>query len=795
MPARSQGSAARPDSTTTTFRESGWALRRHAWLISGITITVVILTAIATALATPTYESEVTLHVRTESKSDGLLGRLGDVVNLGLPGLDQDETGTEMGVLRSRSIAGAVADSLALNLMLAEPAVPRRQVLSVIQPSRDAPPGEYTLTSTGRGAYAMEANDLQVPVTLPSEVRVGQPFRIGELVLVVRESGDNAPERIRFTIAPFRRALEEMRENLLVERQEGGSKLIEVSYRSTDPVLAAAVANGIAESFMQYNKALGSVESRRTVQVLREQVALYERQLREAEEQLRSFREQQRVIAPEEQATQQVRRVSELQAGRQGLQIERRTLAQLLERVSTTTPRAGEESPYRQITTFPAFIGNRAVQDILQTLIELENERSQKLILRTTADPDVRQLSQRIKELETQLYRLASSYLENLDNQIRASQAAVDQFDADLRAIPVREVEFARLLREQKLLNEVYLQLQGRLKEAEVTEAVETGNTLIVDAAEVPDKPISPRPVVNLALGTVLGLMLGFAAALGRVITDTRVRTLRDVEEVVPGIPVVGTVPQFGNGNGKWAGAQRYLPWRGNVLARTRPVPALTSTTSSATAAEAYRGLRATLSRAGQESVPECLVVTSSLPGEGKTTTAANLALALAQQGRSVVLVDADLRRGMIHEVFGLSAEPGLAQVLRGSATLGAVLQEHRVNGNAPLTLLPSGGVAPGCAELLGSDAMRDLLQQLRTRFDLVVVDTPPLNVVADAALIAAMADATLLVTRAGHTDRRALETALGRVEQLNIPLAGVVLNGTATEHEPYAGYFNDTAR
>lgn len=774
---------------TTSFAALRLALRRNVRVLLLSVALVVAATAAFTAWVTPVYESAATLQVRSGKDGGGLMGELGALVDLGLPGFDQDETGTEMGLLRSRRIAETVVDSLSLNVALEEPQLPRDRVLQVLRPSKDAPIGEYTLRRQPNGSFALQAAKLEQPAELPAHVNPTRPFRLGSLVLALAPSVTNSNvETIRFRVLPFARTIKQLRKDLLVERQEGGSKLIEISYRSPDPLLAAAVPNAVTRSFVRYKEGTSKTESRSTVAVLREQIASYEQQLRDAEERLRGFREQQRVIAPVEQATQEVKQLADLRAGREGLMIERKTLSSLLERVERAPRKSGVESPYRQIATYPAFIGNRAIQEILQALNELDTKRSELLALRTTADPDVRQLDQRIAELEQQLYRLASGYVTNLDTQIAASTEVVDKFDANIGSIPDRDVEFARLTRDRKILEEVYTVLQTRLKEAEIREAIDPGETRIVDAAPIPDEPVSPKPVVNLVLATVLGLMVGVAIALGREMADTRLRTRQDVEGMTAGIPLLGTVPVIQHGpNGNGRAIREWLP--ATRSRRVAPGATLVSHHPNSAAAEAYRALRTGLTLTDKGGAPQALVVTSPLPNEGKTTTAANLAITLAQQGGRVLLVDADLRRGELHELFSAEARPGLTEVLRQEAPLEAALQAWRGGPSTALALLPAGEQSTAPAELLGSAAMRALLDALRAQFDFVIFDAPPLNVVTDAAVLGSLADATILVARAGTTHRGSLNFAVSRLTHLRVPVAGLVLNHATDEHAAYEAY------
>ena len=780
------GSVPHTPATQATLRDLWGSIRRSRWLVLGITVIVVALVGVFTALATPIYESEATLRIATKESGKGMLGELPQFAGLALPGMGQEEIDTEMGVLRSRHIAEAVVDSVGLVVDVLEPNRSRGSVLNVLRAGRDAPEGEYTLELRSGGGYTVQVENQREPVTLPPAVSVGQPFEIGAMVLALSPVlNRNPPDEIRFVVQPFRNAVQNLRDNLLVERQEGRSKLLEISFRHRDPQLAAAVVNAVAASFLEYKRETSKTESRSMVEFLREQTASYGRQLAESEGRLRGFRERQQVVSPGEEAIQQVRQAAALRAEREATQIERESLAQLLAQATQGTRPATSGSPYRQLATFPSFITNPAVQAILGRLTSLEDERSALLLRFTPENDQVQRVGQRVQELEIQLYRLAVDYLRSLDNKIAAADAALARSGRELAEVPARENEFGRLARDQGLLNETYMLLQRRLKEAEIQNATDPGDVRVVDPGLVPEKPVSPRPAVNLVLGTMLGLMLGLAAALGREIMDTTVRSRSDATAATGGIPLVGTIPRIrisptgANGNGR----------KRKAMAKSSEALLVTQREPRHPASEAFRALRTNISFAQDGDAPQVLVVTSASLGDGKSTSAANLAVTLAQQGNRTLLADADLRQGLLHRTLGGPQEPGLSHLLLGGASLDEAVRQIKVGeAVAPLHFLPSGSFPPNPAELLGSERMRRLLEEMRSRYDTVIFDAPPLNLVTDAAVLGRVADATLLVVRTGSTNKDALQEATAQLSRLRVPVGGMILNDFDAERSTYAG-------
>lgn len=758
----------------TTLPDLWATVRRSRWLVLGITAATVALAAVLTIILPPTYESEASVRIVSRKPGADMLGGMGAIAGLGL-GLGQDEVETEIGVLESRRIVYAVAESLALHVTLVEPDAPRDQLLRVLRAPQDAVPGAFRLTRRTDGIYDFavdKAGKQGRPDPLPAEVRTGVPFRIGPVEMVLSPRNTSAPQEVRFTITSFPRAMEGVAKRLEVGRARSGSQLVEVRYRDRDPVMAAAVPNAITRTFIGYKEATSNTESRSMASVLREQVDTYGRQLRDAEDRLRAFREQQQVVNPEAQSTEQIKRLARFQAERDALTVERESLAALLADIARNE---GESpSPARRLASFPSFIANGAVQDLLGSLTELETERSKGLVLRREGDPGVAQLTNRIRELEDQLHQLGRNYLTSLDRKTASTDAVLGRFGTEVEQIPARELEFGRLFREQEMLTEVYVLLQTKLKEAEVKEAVDPGDVRILDTAVVPDEPISPKPLINLSLALLMGMLLGLAVATGRDVLNTKVRTREDARAATGGLPVLGIIPPIGETTRRRSARRLPEAIRDERLV-TRRDPANA-------ASEAYRNLRTSITFIGNDrKAPRLIVVTSALPGDGKSTSAANLAITLAQQGTRTLLVDADLRSGSLHELFGTARDPGLSRVLLGDAPLAEAIGVVETGaGGQTLDFLPAGALPANPADLLGSARMKELVRELRGRYEAVIFDAPPLHAVADAAVLGSWADATLLVARAGATERAALEDAATRLRDLRTPVGGVVINDSA---------------
>lgn len=350
-------------------------------------------------------------------------------------------------------------------------------------------------------------------------------------------------------------------------------------------------------------------------------------------------------------------------------------------------------------------------------------------------------------------------------------QRQIDQLNDQIAKAPADRqaaVEADVNPRRQSLLSQQAL-FKQRLDQLEVSAALRSGGAQIVTPASTPTAPIRPTPKRNAILALAVGLVFGVGLAFLFEYLDDSVKTKEDLERVVRGLPVLGTIPMLAS-------------WKDKDL------PQLVSVSDpSSPTAEAYRALRTSVQFLGLQQPVRVLQVTSAGPGEGKSTTLSNLAVALAGAGQRVVVCSADLRKPRIHEFFGLANVDGFTSVLLGDVPLSAALQQ--VPGMERLSLLASGPIPPNPSELLSTARAAEVIAALQAEFDVVLIDTPPVLPVTDAAVLSARVDATIVVASANSTTRRALTHAMGLLRQVEAPIVGVVFNGVSSESGYGYGY------
>ncbi len=513
-------------SDSMTLKELILSLSRRWILIGSVWVFIFAIVVAWTFLSTPLYQSTAVLRIMDNRSGSGLAQQLGDIPGAELLGFDRDELESEIGVLRSWRLTEAVVDSLALTVEVKKPAGIRSEIVEVLAIGDPEWEGKLTFRREGETGYSVRVKEPKnAPQTLNS-IQAGEVIEIRDYQLRLSpELLQSPPATIRIDIHLRYQAVDELRDDLDISRQEIGSRLVDVSHTIPDRKMAADIVNALVDEYTVYKSQTEQTEAVYTAEKLREEVEAYADRLVIAEEELRSYQELNRVVALEAEAGEIYRRYAELLIERDRFEVERSSLAQLLALVETraatgVTGEHAEVDPtaYRQLATFPTLISNEAIQNLLMGLQELENERSTLRVLRQEENQDVRQLSERITELEGELFRLGTNYLEGLEGYLASITNAVDTISYELQELPEREMDYLRLLRNRTILDEALIMLKTQLRLAEVQEAVRDEGVRIVDVGVVApeDEPEFPDPVINLLLGFILALALGVTAGLVR---------------------------------------------------------------------------------------------------------------------------------------------------------------------------------------------------------------------------------------------------------------------------------------
>ena len=548
-----------------------------------------------------------------------------------------------------------------------------------------------------------------------------------------------------------------LRDNLVVSLPRT-TRVVPVSFDSSDPKLAAQVANRYVQNLIAGNLQRHYDTSNYSKEFLQNQLQVTKARLEQSERSLLDYARSVGIVdpsagggdpnslsnnAPRSLTSSNLidlnHSLAEAKAAR--IQAEGRWSA------AQSTP----------TMNLPDVLGNPAIQQMTQRRAELQSAYEQELQRRMPDHPAVKQASAAIRELDRQIGSLASGIRNSIRNQYDIARRQESQLSGtvgQLKGATLAEqqlgIRYNILKREVDTNRELYNGLLQRFKEVSAESGVTSNNISVIDRADVPLVPIAPRPFVTLTLALLLGLLASVAAVVVREMFRDGIRSPEEVEDRF-GLPLLGHVPRIEGGTVSAA----ELSDRGSLVS------------------EAYQTIRASVELSTEAGTPKTMLITSSRPGEGKSTTALVMARDAASAGRKVLLIDADLRKPSLHKSFGVSKDPGLSSFLTQQLAVEAVIHDTETPG---LSFLPAGPKPPNPAELLSGAAIRSLLEYLGKRYDQIIVDGPPVLGLADAPRLASVVDATLMVIEANKAQRGAIDSAIRRLAASRAHVIGAVL-------------------
>ncbi len=588
-------------------------------------------------------------------------------------------------------------------------------------------------------------------------------------------------------------ALDSINAKLKVSRVPNTS-ILEITATSTKPREAQDLANATAESYRDYNKSLRNSRVTEARRFIENQLKDVEARSRRTESEIWAFREANRIVAPGAESSVLMSVFTQVRGDIEKTRQQRIELESLQQRLAGLDAAAPTDRIFIETS-------NPAMQKLQVTLSELQLERNNLSLEVTDRHPRLQAIDDRIREIRAEMRREVAAQIAMLRNREEFLNRQIGELQQKNRELPTLELSLQRLQREAKTNDDLLALLKTKHQEALIKEAEQIEEVSIVRPATEPDSPVGGETANTMLVGAVLGLALGLVLAFVRETLDTSIGTIEDVEAYL-GVPVLGVVPHIDSRET----VQRILERR-PALATIDPEALLshslliTHFDPKSPVAEAYRTLRTNIQFARMERSGKVLVVSSPTLQEGKTTTIVNLALTMAQSGQKTLLIGANMRRPSIHRFFGIEREPGLSNILVGSAqwrdcirTVADILMGRfemedimAAPGLDNLHIIEAGPVPANPSELLSTPAMTGFLHSVRDVYDVVLVDTPPILPVTDSAIVASQADGVVLVYQAGKVGRLVLKRAKVHVENVGGKVWGVVLNDVKTEIAGYA--------
>lgn len=594
---------------------------------------------------------------------------------------------------------------------------------------------------------------------------------------------DSTPELQRRYLHNRERGIQWLQDGLRVRPREN-TDVMDVHFVAEDPHLAQLIANRVVQVFKASDARAAQERSVRRRKFLQTQLQQQQTLLDDARNRLSRFRGRQRVYNTKTRLDTEQAALERIRGERDQLDTERRLYRSLLAQLGGP----GDSGQLEALLSAPGIASNPAITGLRADLVRLHTNRDSLTTGRwgrSATNPSIQQLDTLIAGLRTQLVETVRHSLTGLDARIASLDTLRAENAAAFPALTATEDEEARLEEQLGSAATLVSELRTEYEKARLAEVVETGQVAILDAAAMPRAPQGLGPLRKMVFAILLGFVVGLGLAFLLEHLNTAIRHHDQVRLTlgVPELAIIPRLPHVKHRRGSSNGTPRSKRKRQSIK-----MTALVATTDHQSAgAEVYRLLRTSLLFTQPEKVPKSIVVTSPAPGDGKSTVAANLAVAFAQQGINVLLVDSDLRRGRLHALFQQAREPGFANMVDGTALPGHAIRSSSVSN---LSLLPTGTLPYAPAEMLGGEAVKEWVAQLTREYALVIFDTPPVLGVADALLLASRTDATLFVVRVGRTAEDEAKFALRQLRSVGAQVVGAVLNDEHDSLRHYGNYY-----
>jgi capsular exopolysaccharide synthesis family protein len=554
------------------------------------------------------------------------------------------------------------------------------------------------------------------------------------------------------------------------------SNLVELSFYSENAELAARIANQLSSEYIDQNLQVKWDETLKASEWLSTQLVGLKAKLEKSDDALQSYARANSIIFVEEKQNLVNERLKQLQEAYTKAQAERFQRESLY-----TLVQAG------RVQDLPGILDNRLIQDLSVRLAELQRDYAQMTATVKPEYPKAIALKKQIDAIQASLdhqkknlsQNIIDSYLSAVANEKYLAQA-LDAQKKEVNDIDEKSIQYNILKREVDTNKQLYEGLLTRMKEATVSAGLKASNVRIVDTAQVPKAPVKPRVALNLALGIILGAAFGVGLAFLQEYLDNTLKTPDEVERLLR-LPSLGLLPDYyPDGTGKGSDKKLATIKHGSDGAIAPAVQ------TGREAVEAYRSLRTSILLSANP-VPKMLLITSAVPSEGKTTITVNLGAMLASLGSKVVIVDCDMRKPSCHRSTGVENKPGFVQCLTGHVELADAILP--VPGVPNLSVIPCGPIPPNPAEVLSSPVTPELFNKLRSQFEYVLVDSPPLLTVSDSRILSTLTDAVVLVTKAYGTPYDVVRRARELLYHAGARILGVALNSIDVHKQGGYGY------
>jgi capsular exopolysaccharide synthesis family protein len=565
------------------------------------------------------------------------------------------------------------------------------------------------------------------------------------------------------------------------------TRALRIAYSHTDPEIAASVANTLAGNFLSRNFEVKTEKFTDAARWLNDSTNRLKAKVQEAEEKLAAYTREHGIFLTDKDGTLTTTKLARLHDEALRAESDRVLKESLYQEVKEgrvqRNPEAYADLLYK---TSPKLV------DLQKQLAELQSQEAELSVKYGPDNPKVQEVKEKIRTAQKQIGDSQTSLEEKLKTEYERAVRDEQKFKTMLagakgEATVQNEaaIQYNLLKQEVETNKALYQDFMQKTNQAEAQKVEQQNNLRIIEAAEVPTSPVSPRRGFAILIAFLASSGIGVGLAFFLEYVDNTVKTVEDVGRYAQ-LPALSVIPAItGSENRRLGPRGRKMITAGRAADGGQNLFTLEPRSS---AAEAYRVLRTSVLLSAAGHAPKSVLITSGQPGEGKTTTAINTAISLAQLGASVLIVDCDLRRPSTHKVLEVDHKIGLSNYLaQAHVKVDDVIRKLPIKN---LSLLPCGPIPPNPAELIISDRMKDLLKELNGRFDHIIIDSPPLINVTDPVILSTMVDGVILVVHGGKSTRDILRRARHELATVGARVFGVVLNNVDLRNDGYDKYY-----